>query len=858
MAQSEHEGETPAIDYSRCPLPKTHRRLVEAHLLWHQTLAQYQQPDLFQANLNATIQALRNITFVLQSEKHSFNQFEEWYGCWQERMKTNPVLRWLKDARNTVVKQGELETASTALVKLVAWKDYVLAESSVAPDTPPSLILRNIPLFELVNSIHLSPGDLENAVIVIERRWSVPDLEGREILEALAEAYGLLSDIVLDAHVALGETSCIPSEGAHVHFRSAYHRSGTLACMTLGVDQRTHSFSLSTGQPIQNIGMIELTADPLIAEKRYKLEQTMKISKWQVVDPLLVAERLLFAAKRMLRKDKVIVRVLFVRDGRGAWHQVVLNASNRMEKNLLMQMVSRFIESVGGDAIVDVGEVWTLQLNSTENSPLIDHIKHSPDRGEALSVLVATREGILRTYMTPFTRGPFGGIKLGDTVQTKDDRPYYLKPVFDVWQTQGTTYSPDGKRIRRLWEPDPLDTCFCGGPRRFAECCKRLLDTFDRDTDLQQKIDEATTARDFIRFENLARAALAQYVIWVKRDTSPTRHVAPDAHRMFVEIDMPALDAHVRQMGAALTINGHSDSFLYQLRHITRVIGVPELSVRITGLAAQWLLVNGDYVGAVKELETLGDLEKINDTLVLILSAKLFELPVHKQRQFLNRAVLNALWEKEKWLAELELIRHLSYCNEKSEALRKVDSVIAGLMENDTCQGLRADAMSLRWNITNEEQDFRAAKSELERFTDPEHRHNLAVILIDHGDYDEAERILSEELTTGDPMAQLLIVDARVRAKRSDSAQELLLNIAPDRVATHLQYPYAVAFAIVALACEDDDLKKLAATRLRQLPAVGTRVSKDVNDLLEVLEEREDVRRESVAARFGGLFLRKS
>ena len=77
---------------------------------------------------------------------------------------------------------------------------------------------------------------------------------------------------------------------------------------------------------------------------------------------------------------------------------------------------------------------------------------------------------------------------------------------------------------------------FCGGPRRFGECCKRLLDTLDRRTDINQEIDKAITARDFVRFEELTRAELAQYVIWVRQHTSPTRHVAPELHRMWVEV----------------------------------------------------------------------------------------------------------------------------------------------------------------------------------------------------------------------------------------------------------------------------------------------------------------------------------
>jgi len=62
-------------DYQHCPLPSTHRRLAEATPAVHQALTNYQEPDAFRANLNATIQSLRNVTFALQSEKHSVANF---------------------------------------------------------------------------------------------------------------------------------------------------------------------------------------------------------------------------------------------------------------------------------------------------------------------------------------------------------------------------------------------------------------------------------------------------------------------------------------------------------------------------------------------------------------------------------------------------------------------------------------------------------------------------------------------------------------------------------------------------------------------------------------------------------------
>ena len=150
------------------------------------------------------------------------------------------------------------------------------------------------------------------------------DLDGREILDALAQAYGLLSDIVLDAHIKLGGTTCISSGGTYPHFRSTYHISGTLPCMIIGGECRSQSVKLQTGQKIEMVRVISPKPDPAIAIRRYDLLDRDKLSDWQAADPLLFAEKMLFIAKRMLRKDKTLVRVAFIRDGRGVWHQVVL------------------------------------------------------------------------------------------------------------------------------------------------------------------------------------------------------------------------------------------------------------------------------------------------------------------------------------------------------------------------------------------------------------------------------------------------------------------------------------------------------------------------------------------------------
>jgi hypothetical protein len=98
MSQEEHiAGDEGTLQ--RCPIPRTHRRMRHAHELWHQALQSYHAPEKFHANLNATIQALRSVTLMLQNEKAVFPDFDEWYGPWQQKLKDDTLSKWLNDAR---------------------------------------------------------------------------------------------------------------------------------------------------------------------------------------------------------------------------------------------------------------------------------------------------------------------------------------------------------------------------------------------------------------------------------------------------------------------------------------------------------------------------------------------------------------------------------------------------------------------------------------------------------------------------------------------------------------------------------------------------------------------------------------
>src|SRR5436190_24073343 len=105
---------------SGCPLAAVDRRLADAHRLWHEAHAAYFDPDAFRLKSQLAVQTLRQITFILQNQKRRIPSFETWYGGWQERLRADPLLRWLVAARNKVEKQGDLEAESFVKAEIIA------------------------------------------------------------------------------------------------------------------------------------------------------------------------------------------------------------------------------------------------------------------------------------------------------------------------------------------------------------------------------------------------------------------------------------------------------------------------------------------------------------------------------------------------------------------------------------------------------------------------------------------------------------------------------------------------------------------------------------------------------------------
>ena len=155
--------------------------------------------------------------------------------------------------------------------------------------------------------------------------------------------------------------------------------------------------------------------------------------------------------------------------------------------------------------------------------------------------------------------------------------------------------------------------------------------------------------------------------------------------------------------------------------------------------------------------------------------------------------------------------------------------------------------------ITRTEEDYLAVKKQMEVSATPDHRSALAGLMIDHGDFEEAENVLSHDLEEENPVAQLLMVDARLRANRLVDAGELLRSITAERITFPLDYPYAVTCALVALACGDADLRSLAKEKLHGLRSVDAHAREHINDFLRALDEDSHSTTQSILERLSNI-----
>jgi hypothetical protein len=419
---------------SGCPLAAVDRRLDDAHRLWHEAEAAYFGPDAFRLRSQLAIQTLRSITFILQNQKRRIPGFDEWYGTkdrdglWQKRLRDIPLMRWLVEARNKIEKQGDLEAESFVRAEIIAshLDNGPRVEVPARLFEGPEVLLRRIPAGAVAEHVRA------HGTLKIERRWVESDLPEFELLDALATAYGHLSELVADAHRQMGLASPRTENHETGERFDAATLGWRLPCM-IGHDQpRALLLSLSDGSRISFESKhheIDLTGAEEKFIDRYGAGGIEVLRNTFSGGGEGVPKNLFDAARTFFLRDGYHLPFLFLLRDYKPVKILVTPTENRTQKYLQMRHLAAEAVRYGADAAISIGEAWMAPLAEIKGYQSPSEV---PTRKEALGLVMVGKSGEPVQYMAMIEREG-ENVSLGETFVTRGQPVWEFAPFYQAW-----------------------------------------------------------------------------------------------------------------------------------------------------------------------------------------------------------------------------------------------------------------------------------------------------------------------------------------------------------------------------------------------------------------------------------------
>ena len=433
MAMDEPEEHDTGLHHASeeaCPLAAVDKRLEDAHATWHQAEAAYFDPEGFRRSIQATIQILRTVTFVLQNHKHLIPNFEEWYTKWQDDLRNDPLMRWMVNARNKIEKQGDLEANSFVHAEVVA--SYLEGPAIQVPANLTDPITR---LIESLPTDDLGKHILDNGTLRIQRKWVENSLPDYELLDAVALAFGRISDLVADAHRQLGIQ---PPTTANVRTGEVFAsgRRGRLPCMIAHAEPRTMNISLSEGD-VLSLRSFRRDFDPtkkddVVAHYGFDPSTAPQPIRQEGQSDEEYAARTMFGMGRvMIEKDGYHVTTVFLIGGDRRPLLMQMDPHSQRDKYLLMRHVANEVERHAATAVIMIGEAWTAKFDPSRP---FARAQDSKDRGEILSAMLVRKDGNALHLAAEIRRDSDGNVRLGETTEVIMEELSMFAPVYDVWK----------------------------------------------------------------------------------------------------------------------------------------------------------------------------------------------------------------------------------------------------------------------------------------------------------------------------------------------------------------------------------------------------------------------------------------
>jgi hypothetical protein len=289
---------------------------------------------------------------------------------------------------------------------------------------------------DVAASVRLEELDDEtrrDAVLVVERRWTVDALPDGELLDTIGHCYATLARIVREAHERCGVTmrtfSGEAHEGRYVRFE---HPTGRLPCMVATARHRTAYWHLGAGTLIE----AELQKAPPsgISVEELRQHYGEDFAAHHRTHPLMPsderAEAMHMLARRTMTVDKF--------HGTFAWLYregvrlalVDVTPADQQDKAVKMRALADEVDRLGADGVIYTAETWlALDFDVDTRRP-----SEREDRKEALMTSQLDRGSDAVLWLSLFTRDEGGNIVFEEPSRDLIDGPTNFRPILRVWE----------------------------------------------------------------------------------------------------------------------------------------------------------------------------------------------------------------------------------------------------------------------------------------------------------------------------------------------------------------------------------------------------------------------------------------
>lgn len=381
------------------------RRLEDLAYALKNSAQTYFDPNLFRRNVNHFLQTARTVSFIVQKGKSTIQGFEHIYLPLAQEWDSDEVMKWAKNSRNKIEKEGDLELHSTLRATLVF--SYLSEDDLELEVGDEGLMSANVFALAQIAKSRFPKGIWSNAAVRVERMWVSEKLPERELLSALQYTYSQLHRLCF--RIARTEGKHLPAsipEPSAIHIEADLSRHVEYVRVLDGqVRSATHKVVLRD----ENSQMPKWIAKEapklkLAKDRRHDFETTVDFHA-------LMAE-----ATFKHFGNHIPMVFLYGEDWQIVGSTTPLLA-DQTDKYFFWRSLGDQIRIQGVKAFVSVAEVWLRDIRDFGETP----IRELPIIGECLQLTICSREAEFHQCSWSIERDKKQQPILGAPQVTEDD-----------------------------------------------------------------------------------------------------------------------------------------------------------------------------------------------------------------------------------------------------------------------------------------------------------------------------------------------------------------------------------------------------------------------------------------------------